>query len=76
MKTEYPRTGATLDRQDYEWLLADNEDLVRSIEADLAAGSDPEGIGRFIAREIGDHRVGTIRRCTNAVRHIQSQQAR
>lgn len=72
----YQRTSATLYRQDYEYLLAENEDLVRAIEADIAEGADPDAITRFITREVGDHRVGTIRRCTNAIQHIKSVQAR
>lgn len=73
MKQEFPKLGATLYRQDYEWLLMDNEDLVRDIEAEVVGGADPEAIGRFIARELGDHRVGTISRCINAAKYLQSR---
>lgn len=76
MTQQYKRTSATLYRQDYEWLLAENDDLVRSIEHDLSEGVDPGELSRFIANTLGDHRVGSIRRCHNAIKHIVSVQGR
>lgn len=70
------RLGAVLDKADYEWLLADNEDLALEVEQQVIAGLEPEVIGRYIAKRIGDHRVGTINRSIGAARHLQSVQQR
>ena len=75
MTKKYPKVGAILDRNDYTWLLEENEDLAHAIEAEVQNGADPDAIGRYVAQCIGDHRVGTIRRCIGAARHISSTQA-
>lgn len=70
------RLGAVLDKADYEWLMSDNEDLALEVEQQVIAGVEPEVIGRYVAKRIGDHRVGTINRCIGAARYLQSQQAK
>lgn len=67
-KPTFDRLGAVLDKADYEWLLADNEDLAMEVESQVIGGVEPDAIGRFVARRIGDHRVGTINRCIGAAR--------
>lgn len=76
MTKTFPKLGAVLDRQDYEYLLADDEELVVMLEQEVIGGAEPEVIGRYVANRIGDHRVGTIRRCIGAARYLQSQQVK
>lgn len=76
MTRTFPKVGALLDREDYEWLLGENEELVTVIEQEVIGGAEPEAIGRYVANRIGEHRVGRINRCIGAARHIASVQAR
>lgn len=73
MSKTFPRLGAILDHQDYEYLLGENEELVAILEAEVVAGAEPEAIGRYVANRIGDHRVGTINRCIGAARYVQTR---
>lgn len=72
----FPKLGALLDKQDYEYVLAekDGDQIIAILEQEVIGGAEPEAIGRYIAARIGDHRVGTINRCIGAARHLQSQQ--
>lgn len=76
MAKTFPKLGAILDRRDYEYLVGEDEELVAVLEAEVLAGGEPEAIGRYVANRIGDHRVGTIKRCIGAARHLANEQAR
>ena len=67
--------GLALDEQDFNYLLNDPEStrVLAALEEKVRAGMEPEAIGRYIANRIGDHRVGTIRRCIGASRYLQAQ---
>jgi hypothetical protein len=73
MGTKFPRLGNALGKADFEWVKAESEDVAAALEAEVAAGGEPEDIGRYIARCIGEHRVGTIKRCVSAARYLQAQ---
>lgn len=78
MSKTFPKLGAVLDKQDYQYVLneSNGEELIATLEAEVLGGAEPEAIGRYIAQRIGDHRVGTIKRCIGAARHIASLQER
>lgn len=74
-KQEFDLLGRALDRQDYQYLLDDpnSQEVLAMLEDEVRLGAEPEAIGRYIAKRIGDHRVGTIHRCIGAARWLQWQ---
>lgn len=51
----------------------ENEEIAAALEAEVAAGAEPEQIGRYIARQVGEHRIGIIRRCVSAATWLKTQ---
>lgn len=74
MTTALTKLGYALGKADYEWIVAENEEVARGLEDDVRNGTDPEAIGRLVARQIGEHRVGTIARCISAAKYLQARQ--
>lgn len=68
--------GNALGKADYEWILAENEGVAVALQTEVDAGHEPEAIGRFVAKQIGEHRVGTIARCVSAAKYLHSQRQR
>lgn len=74
MSKQFAKLATKLDRDNWMWLEKDNEELARAVEAEVIAGGDPEAIGRFMTRHIGENRGALIARVVSAARHVQSLQ--
>lgn len=76
MAKTFEKLGNILDRQNYEWLLRDSEDLATGLAIEIANGGEPDAIARYIAGQIGETRAGYVNRIKSAARYIKSEQAR
>ena len=70
------KLGAALDRDNYDWLLHENEYMATAIAEAVASGTHPNAIGRYMLRQIGEDRRAFISRCVSAARHLASEQQR
>lgn len=64
------KLGAALDKDNYEWLLANNEDIAAAVAEEVRNGATPNAIGRYMLREIGEDRRAFINRVVSAARHL------
>lgn len=72
--SKFARIGNVLGKADYDWLVEENADLADAIEEEVLKGASPDDIGRYVRQCIGEHRVGTIRRCVGAARYVKQLQ--
>lgn len=75
MSKTFDRLGKILDKQNYEWLVEDNEEIANAIAAEVLDGADPEAIGRFVARTNGESRSAYTARVVSAARYLESVKA-
>lgn len=71
MSDQLSKLGAVLDKDNWEWLQNQNDEIASAVEAEVRAGADPEVIGRFMVRHIGPDRSALVARCVSAARYIK-----
>jgi hypothetical protein len=71
--SKFVKLGAALDKQNFEWLQSDNEDVAAAVAAEIAAGGEPDAIGRYVASQIGETRAGYVNRIKSAARWLKSR---
>lgn len=59
-----------LNAESYDWLSAQNPDLVSAIEAEVAAGTKAETIYRMVSQYVGPERQALAVRVRQATHHI------
>lgn len=72
MSKRFAKLANALDRENYEYLLAENEELANVIAEEVAAGANPNAIARFMLQHIGEDRRAFINRCLSAARYLES----
>jgi hypothetical protein len=67
------KLGAALDKENFEWLQNQNEDIANAVAEEVRSGVAPNAIGRYMLKAIGEDRRAFISRVVSAARHIASQ---
>ncbi len=73
MTTTYAEIGATLDEENYEWLLREHPTVAVAVEREVKKGIDIEALRRYLTHHLGEHRQGMIQRCVGAARWLKGQ---
>ena len=73
MAKVFERLGNVLDKQNFEWLQMDNEEVASAVAAEVTAGGDPDAIGRYVASVVGETRPGYVNRIKSAARWLKSR---
>jgi hypothetical protein len=73
--TKFATLGKALDKDNWEWLQRDNEEIAAAVAAEVAAGAEPEAIGRYVARTNGESRSAYTARVVSAARYLESTKA-
>lgn len=73
MAKTFEKLGNVLDKQNFEWLQIDSEEVASAVAAEVTGGGDPDAIGRYVAQQIGETRPGYVNRIKSAARYIKSR---
>lgn len=71
MSKTLPKLGAAFDKQSYEWLVDENEDIAAALAEEVSSGATPEDVRRFVMTHIGSDRTGMAMRCMSAARFLE-----
>lgn len=71
MSKKLPKLGAAFDRQSWEYIQDNDEEIAAALAAEVADGATPEVIRRFILANVGGDRTGIAARCESAARHLE-----
>lgn len=63
-----PDLQVALDAESYEWMAANNPDILRAIEREVRAGHEPRSIRQFVLVQTSRWEIAL--RCEQAARHI------
>jgi hypothetical protein len=76
MSKQLSKLGAALDKECWEWLQNNNEDIALGVAAEVEAGASPDAIRRFVLNHAGADRTGLAARCMSAARFLSAKQSR
>lgn len=71
MSKTLPKLGAAFDRQSWQWVQDEDEDIAAALADEVNSGATPEDVRRFIVAHIGSDRTGMAMRCMSAARHLE-----
>lgn len=70
------KLGAVLDKDNWEWLQGQNEEIANAVADEVRDGVDPASIGRFVTQHIGPDRSAFVARVVSAARHCAGNKNR
>jgi len=71
-RTSMQSLQLALDAESFEWLAANNPDVLQAIEREVAVGHRPKAIRTFVLLQTG--RLEIAMRCEQVARHILAAQ--
>lgn len=74
--SKFTKLGAALDKENYEWLLSNSEDIAGAVAEEVGAGATPNAIGRYMLKSIGEDRRAFISRVVSAARYLEREAGR